>query len=224
MKAGASSGTRNVPWTNDCGTDGPAPAVIGTPCVAASANGIAARKPAIITTSCTRLTHAELRSPPATKYASINTPPTTAPTQRGCPATTWSTEDTPISCAAKHEHRDAPQNQRRHQTHGRRIAELEIVAQRQESMRAGFPPQPRSDPPGENQRPETSGPVPPPRAPAKLITEACGTDRRSRANVGREHRCEHEQGRQSASRHEEGRHCRGPAGRPASPSATRPAE
>ena len=58
------------------------------PPAAAIASGTAMAKPTSFTTSCTRFTQAELSNPPATKYTVITAPPTTAPTHRGCPATT----------------------------------------------------------------------------------------------------------------------------------------
>ena len=72
-----------------------------TPPACPMASGTAIRKPHTSTTSCTRLTHAELRSPPATKYTVITAPPATAPSQRGAPATTSRTHAIAISCAAR---------------------------------------------------------------------------------------------------------------------------
>ena len=193
MKAGASSGTRNVPCTNDSAPDEPATAVTGTPCAAAERKRNGGKEPGhhhhelhqIDPGRAEKSTGDEVREH---QHAADN----------GSDPARLSRDDLEHRGDAnqlcrQHEHRDAPEYERGYETYGRRIAKLEIVAQRQEAMRAGFAPQSRSDPPGENQRPETSRPVPPPRAPANLITKTGGTDRRSRANVGREHRCEHEQ-------------------------------
>ena len=58
-------------------------------------------KPARITTSCTRLTHAVLRRPPAVKYETVTSAPMTHPVSCEKPAATFRTAATPRSCAAR---------------------------------------------------------------------------------------------------------------------------
>ena len=72
-----------------------------SPPAPSSASGTAIRKPHISTTSCTRLTQAELSRPPAMKYTVMTTPPTTAPSHRGAPATTSRIQAMAISCPAR---------------------------------------------------------------------------------------------------------------------------
>ena len=57
------------------------------PPTACQAHGKATAKPATRTTTCTMFTHAEVRSPPAVKYAVTTIPPMSTPAQCGVPAT-----------------------------------------------------------------------------------------------------------------------------------------
>ena len=61
---------------------------VDQPPIAWSATGTASRKPANITASWMRFTHAEASNPPAAKYAVTTTPPITQPSHFGRPTIT----------------------------------------------------------------------------------------------------------------------------------------
>jgi hypothetical protein len=63
--------------------------------------GTATANPTRMTTSCTRLTQAELSRPPATKYEMVTRAPIAHPARTEKPPATLSTAATPRSCAAR---------------------------------------------------------------------------------------------------------------------------
>ena len=159
------------------------------------------REPARITTSCTRLTHAELRSPPAMKYETVTSAPMAQPASTEKPPTTFSTAATPRSCAARMVSVPSQMSERDQAAHRAAVAPLEEIAdasdRRASSPRATCAGRPRTPAPAIRGRPIRSTTT---RSGPRRIAERRGADGGARADVGGEERREDETGAETRAR------------------------